>query len=117
MEVPLGNKTSVMSQTQVVAAALTFAKRYAFCNAFGIMTGDDDNEKVISDKEPKKDSTNYIDKLKMALYKKGGTDLERALVVFNEITGANISAMPKDQKTAQEMYELFIGSEVNCVNE
>jgi len=44
MEVPLGNKTGIMSNTQVVAAASTFAKRYAFCNAFGIMTGDDDDD-------------------------------------------------------------------------
>lgn len=42
MEVPLGNKTDIMSQSQVVAAASTFAKRYAFCNAFGILTGDED---------------------------------------------------------------------------
>jgi hypothetical protein len=44
MEVPLGTKTDIMSNSQVVAAAQTFAKRYAFCNAFGIMTGDDDND-------------------------------------------------------------------------
>ncbi len=44
MEVPLGNKTDIMSQSQVVAAASTFAKRYAFLNAFGIMTGDEDND-------------------------------------------------------------------------
>lgn len=44
MEVPLGNKTQVMSDSQVVAAAQTFAKRYAFCNAFGILTGDEDND-------------------------------------------------------------------------
>lgn len=44
MTVPLGTKTDVMSNTQVTAAASTFAKRYAFCNAFGIMTGDDDND-------------------------------------------------------------------------
>ena len=44
VQVPLGNKTDIMSQTQVVAAALTFAKRYAFCNAFGILTGDDDDD-------------------------------------------------------------------------
>ncbi len=44
IEVPLGSQTGVMSQTQVVAAALTFAKRYAFCNAFGILTGDDDED-------------------------------------------------------------------------
>lgn len=41
-EVPLGTKTAMMSGTQVVASALTFAKRYAFCNAFGILTGDED---------------------------------------------------------------------------
>lgn len=44
MEVPLGTKTQVMSDSQVTAAALTFAKRYAFCNAFGIMTGDEDTD-------------------------------------------------------------------------
>lgn len=42
MTVPLGGQTRVMSATQVVAAATTFAKRYAFQNAFGIMTGDED---------------------------------------------------------------------------
>ena len=50
MEVPLGTKTQVMSNTQVVAAALTFAKRYAFCNGFGILTGDEDtNVPPVSD--------------------------------------------------------------------
>lgn len=44
MEVPFGTKTPVMSDTQVTAAAQTFAKRYAFCNAFGILTGDEDND-------------------------------------------------------------------------
>lgn len=44
MSVPLGNKTDVMSRSQVVAAAQTFAKRYAFCNAFGILTGDEDTD-------------------------------------------------------------------------
>lgn len=44
MEVPLGSKTAIMSQSQQVAAASTFAKRYAFLNAFGIMTGDEDND-------------------------------------------------------------------------
>lgn len=44
MTVPLGNKTDIMSNSQVVAAAQTFAKRYAFCNAFGILTGDEDND-------------------------------------------------------------------------
>lgn len=52
MEVPLGNKTDIMSQSQVTAAASTFAKRYAFCNAFGILTGDEDNDGAKFDDEP-----------------------------------------------------------------
>jgi len=56
MEVPLGNKTNIMSQSQVVAAASTFAKRYAFCNAFGIMTSDEDNDGK-DNGENKKDSS------------------------------------------------------------
>lgn len=44
MEVPLGQGTNIMSESQVVAAAATFSKRYAFCNALGIMTGDEDSE-------------------------------------------------------------------------
>lgn len=51
MTVPLGNKTNIMSQSQVVAAAQTFAKRYAFCNAFGILTSDEDNEEALRGKE------------------------------------------------------------------
>lgn len=43
-EVPLGTKTGIMSDTQVTAAAITYAKRYAFCNAFGILTGDEDTD-------------------------------------------------------------------------
>lgn len=51
MTVPLGTKTDIMSASQVVAAAQTFAKRYAFCNAFGIMTGDEDNDAVPQDQQ------------------------------------------------------------------
>ena len=40
----LGTKTGIMSDTQQMAAAYTFAKRYAFCNLFGILTGDEDND-------------------------------------------------------------------------
>jgi len=42
--VVLSDGTRMMTPTQVTAAALTFAKRYAFCDAFGIMTGDEDND-------------------------------------------------------------------------
>lgn len=57
MEVPLGNKTDIMSNSQVVAAASTFSKRYAFCNAFGILTADEDSDgssgKTDKDNKPK----------------------------------------------------------------
>jgi len=33
-----------MNAAQKVASALTYAKRYAFCNAFGILTGDEDDD-------------------------------------------------------------------------
>lgn len=39
---PLGTKTGIMSETQVYAAALTFASRRVFCNAFGIVTSGED---------------------------------------------------------------------------
>jgi hypothetical protein len=39
---PLGTKTGIMSETQVYAAALTFASRRVFCNAFGIVTAGED---------------------------------------------------------------------------
>lgn len=46
MNVPLLTRTGVMSEAQVTAGTTTFAKRYAFCNAFGIMTADDDNDAI-----------------------------------------------------------------------
>jgi hypothetical protein len=41
--VPIDPK-AYMNNQQKVGATMTFAKRYAFCNAFGIMTGDDDTD-------------------------------------------------------------------------
>jgi hypothetical protein len=44
METALANKTNIMSQPQQIAATVTFNKRYAFLNAFGITTGGEDSE-------------------------------------------------------------------------
>ena len=41
-----------MSAPQKVASALTFAKRYALCNALGISTGDEDTDATDVGKEP-----------------------------------------------------------------
>ena len=57
MQVPLGEKTEIMSRPQVVAAAVTFATRYAFRNAFGIITGDTDNDAADMNKRPPTVST------------------------------------------------------------
>lgn len=50
--IPIGSE-QFMSEVQKYGARVTFAKRYAFCNAFGIMTGDDDTDAVdVPDKTP-----------------------------------------------------------------
>ena len=102
MSVPLGNKTDIMSQSQVVAAAQTFAKRYAFCNAFGILTGDEDNDvaSISSDNHKTGESngqgrvtqkqTGFI---KGLLIKKGHTEKELCL----KYDVADISQLTKTQ--------------------
>ena len=44
--IPVGTE-EYMSDSQKYAARQTFAKRYAFCNAFGIMTGDEELEEAV----------------------------------------------------------------------
>ena len=52
--------SSYMNVAQKVASALTYAKRYSFCGAFGIQTADEDDDancieaKIINDEKPKK---------------------------------------------------------------
>lgn len=67
MEVPIGNKTDVMSNSQVTAAATTFAKRYAFLNAFGIMTGDEDTDGANTDGDQTAASKDSPDRLKRTI--------------------------------------------------
>jgi len=56
-KLPLGTKTPVMSDTQVYAAALTFASRRVFCNAFGIVTAGEDMDGRIGKVKPAGPST------------------------------------------------------------
>lgn len=42
-KIPIGTE-AYMSDVQKYGARMTFGKRYAFCNAFGIMTGDEDTD-------------------------------------------------------------------------
>lgn len=41
--IPIEN-SAIMNEAQKFASAHTFCKRYAICNAFGILTGDDDDD-------------------------------------------------------------------------
>ena len=50
---PLGTKTGIMSDTQVYAAALTFANRRALCNAYGlILAGEDLDGRTLARNKP-----------------------------------------------------------------
>jgi hypothetical protein len=51
MAIGEGGGTSLMSGTQISAANLTFAKRYAFNNIFGIVTEEEDDEKELKPTE------------------------------------------------------------------
>ncbi len=42
-KIPIGSE-AYMSDVQKYGARMTFGKRYSFCNAFGITTGDEDND-------------------------------------------------------------------------
>lgn len=54
-KVPI-DKDSYMNLPQKFASALTFAKRYAFCSAFGIMTGDEDDDAAKAGMSPSEEN-------------------------------------------------------------
>jgi hypothetical protein len=51
LTVPI-DRAARMNDTQKVGAARTYAMRYAWCNAFGILTGDDDTDAATVDSDP-----------------------------------------------------------------
>lgn len=106
--VPIGSE-EYMTEVQKFGARATFAKRYAFTNAFGIMTGDEDVDGVVDDKNSnKKDTFNYTDKLIYELGKRGGKTTPLAIEVFNKITGQSIERLSKEN--AKQMYNDLINS-------
>lgn len=56
VEVPLGNKTKIMSDSQVVAAAMSFSARYCLRNALAIFTEGEDNEEILKKGDAEKDN-------------------------------------------------------------
>lgn len=101
-----------MNQQQKFASALTFAKRYAFCNGLGILTGDEDDDGTAAkDDDNKKDTTNYLDKLKAALIHKGAKNVSDAIRIFNDISGYNLKEFPKqNNQEVKDLYDVFISS-------
>lgn len=65
---PLGTKTGVMSDTQVYAAALSFASRRAFQNAFGIITAGEDMDGRIKPTTEGPSKTATLESLKAELW-------------------------------------------------
>lgn len=99
-----------MTDVQKSGARSTFAKRYAFCDAFGIMTGDEDTDTKEDMTEPKEKFVNYIDKLKYELNKGGAKNLEEALELYGKITGYLITALPAKQEDAKRLFEALLSS-------
>ena len=90
-EVPAGTGTNIMSAPQIQAATYTFAKRYAFCNAFGIMTGDEDTDARKGTngetEPPAKEETMYDVAFRMISSTKSKKDLETYRARVNENPG------------------------------
>ncbi len=100
--------SSVRTAMQDSAASLTFAKRYAFCNAFGIMTGDEDTDARRNSIEPKQ--RNLINDLTLAMKRNGAKDHAHAIEIFNKLTGSNATKYPENNADAQAWLDLLTSS-------
>ena len=72
-EIPIDTE-GYMTQPQKFASALTYAKRYAFCNAFGILTGDEDDDAIGTGEDGKQ--SNGLKTLLNAISKASIKDVE-----------------------------------------
>lgn len=94
-EIPI-DKDSFMSKQQQYAAALTYAKRYALCNALGISTGDEDTDR--------KDDEQGAKPVDVAVCKER---IERALNVdqLRQIWKDELTA---DERNSNEVKEVYV---------
>jgi ERF superfamily len=84
------DKEGYMTAPQKIASALTFAKRYALCNALGISTGDEDTDATDVGKEPDvKSLKSKVIFLLRNLGEKVGTGVEIA-VEIERLTGLKL---------------------------
>lgn len=120
--IPIGSE-EYMSVPQKYGARCTFAKRYAFCNAFGILTGDGDND-AQEDKQPAKQDqvrpadpapqkapnlikTPFLNQVKIKLKKLGASDEGEALQLLQEMTGIKWFSMKASEKQAEFALKTF----------
>uniref|UniRef100_A0A6H1ZFJ8 Putative Erf family protein n=1 Tax=viral metagenome TaxID=1070528 RepID=A0A6H1ZFJ8_9ZZZZ len=61
VEMPLATKTKIMNDPQQTGATITYAKRYSFCNAFGIMTEGEDIDAQVGKSNDKKNEKPTIE--------------------------------------------------------
>ena len=94
-----------MNAAQKVASALTYAKRYAFCNAFGIMTGEEDNDTVHDDPLAK------TEPVKKQAPTKAKGNLDEALKFILQSTPSQIKAIGNQIErrswTDEELKQLY----------
>lgn len=65
-KVPIDTKNPMMTEPQRYGGAMTFSKRYAFCNGFGILTADEDTDAQSQTPKPVGPSVAPADLLKEA---------------------------------------------------
>jgi len=90
-QIPIGAE-EYMSDPQKHGARITFAKRYAFCNALGILTGDED-----TDAEDKK-SNEKLDSLREKVLQISTIDALKKFYEENKGAGKEFAKMVTEQK-------------------
>jgi hypothetical protein len=91
--------TNMMSNAQVSASKATFAKRYAFCNVTGIVTGDEDNDAGQSVAETKINTAATPEQRKEIddLSKKAGMTVAEVAKRCREVYGISITEITQTQ--------------------
>lgn len=95
---PLASKTSVMSNPQVYGATISYAKRYAFLNAFGITVGGEDKEEKLQEEEFKAGAMEEYGKKLMEA--KDMDELKKVWIELPAIAKKELTKLKEDVKKA-----------------
>jgi len=101
-DIPI-EESAFMNDAQKTGSALTYAKRYAFQNAFGILTGDQDDDaaslgKGIDPKDLYKRFRRHMDAV--------WNNLDTVIAIKGDYQDPNITAEDRAQKIAEAIEEL-----------